>query len=336
MYNKYQYIVNSANHLNAEIMLVTLAPKFGLAFQFKPGQYLTIATTTRGLSLAERPFSIVSSPTENRYVQIAFKIFGDYTSKLATLKAGDEVVVGGPYGEFIFNEMKQKKIALIAGGIGITPFMSMIKYIQTKGLDTRVKLLYGGRKIENTAFINDIVQITNNLPTIQAYFHFSDESKLKVTEIYKNNRIKDADLIKYFSDKLDTKFFVCGPPAFTQFVLSSLEKLGVPRKNIITEEFAISPPTFWPRNNSYLGISSAIAVTTLLLSLFFIYQSANQAKAVSNSDYVQPGMATPSATSSVSTSSSISTPTFTSTSISTIAPTTTYTSPPPQPRSRAS
>lgn len=102
----------------------------GEAFTFVPGQYAALTFTRFGRRVPVRCFSIASSAHTPGTIQFGIKIKGKFTQALSTLKVGDTVDVAGPYGSFTLAGKPDKPTLLLAGGIGITPFMSMIRYMR--------------------------------------------------------------------------------------------------------------------------------------------------------------------------------------------------------------
>jgi len=302
--NKYQVIKNVA--LNDEVQQLTFLPIKSRRFDFVPGQHLTLSTSARGLNLHERPFSITSSPSEKDILQISFKKYGDYTHKLASLLEDDIVEIGGPYGDFEL-DTRYPNITLLAGGIGITPFISMARYAADKTLNNKITLIYSGRSIGNTAFLSELVELQKRNPNFKFFVHLTEEPNLEITNIYHNTRLTARDLQQYINSIDRSIFYVCGPSAFTQSMRYNLTSLGVRDKQIMTEEFAISPPNFLPREKKSTWLTASMATLVMLLSLYFIYQSAQKKINASTTPTFQ------------STSSSVNTPASSSSSSSNTA-----------------
>lgn len=337
MYSKSKYTITSAVDLTPEVRQLTLKPQNGERFNFLPGQHITISCNVRGVMLAERPFTITNSPSEKSVLQISFKKFGEYTHDLASLLTGDEVEVGGPYGSFVL-DAKFNNITMIAGGIGITPFISMCRFATQNKLPNKLTLIYSGRKISNTPFIDELVDMQKGNSSLKCFIHLTEESNLHITEFTKNARITQIDFQRYlYPDLLKNIFYICGPIEFGKIMRGLLISLGVDNSHIMTEEFAISPPTFLPRQKGSVWLTSTMAVFIMLLSLYFIYQTS----AKKNNDAIT---AAPSSSSSSSAPTANITATYTpdptntpiptiKTTVPTPTPTPNYT---PQPRTKLS
>ena len=129
--------------------------------EFLPGQYMQLKLDIPNPDIrgATRLFSITSSPTENhlrittRIIQSSFKL------ALSNLKPNDQVHIVGPYGKFIFDETDNSPHIFLAGGIGITPYLSMIKYAYDKNLNISMTLFTSFRKVEDIVYRDVLTKI---------------------------------------------------------------------------------------------------------------------------------------------------------------------------------
>lgn len=205
---------------------------------FKPGQYLewTLPHQKSDARGNRRYFTISSSPTEPD-IRFGVKFYdppSSFKRTLADMRADGEISASQLAGEFIMPEDKTKKLVFIAGGIGITPFRSMIKHL----LDTKDKrsvlLLYSNKKAADIAYrpLFDQVQRELGIKTIYAITGDPDAmQKGYVTVI-------DAHLIKKeVPDYLDRVFYLSGPRAMVLAFRHSLRELGVPRRHIKEDFF---------------------------------------------------------------------------------------------------
>lgn len=110
-------------------------------FSYEAGQYVMAKISDKLF----RFFSISSSPTETGYIEFTTRISGsDYKNALDKMKAGDIIHINGPSGRFTYKP-EYKKIAFLSGGIGITPIMSILRYVSDKKIDADIVLLYGNK-----------------------------------------------------------------------------------------------------------------------------------------------------------------------------------------------
>ncbi len=128
---KYTYFVKKIKKLDDDIIEITLKPE-NKHLMFRPGQFIFISFKQKGLSSESHPFSITSSPKEE-LLKISVKKLGDYTTELySRLKEGSAAEIEGPFGSFSYLNTENKNQVWIAGGIGITPFLSSIKDLRDK------------------------------------------------------------------------------------------------------------------------------------------------------------------------------------------------------------
>ena len=129
--------------ISPSTQLITLVnDEPGRPFGFQPGQYAAISFKHNGKPTPARCFSIVSSPTDQETLQFSLRVNGHFTRAVQDIKPGDIVKVFGPFGGFMLNTAHDKDVVMLAGGIGITPFISMIRYVSRLETDNKVSLLY--------------------------------------------------------------------------------------------------------------------------------------------------------------------------------------------------
>ncbi|MCR4633469.1 MAG: 2Fe-2S iron-sulfur cluster binding domain-containing protein [Erysipelotrichaceae bacterium] len=198
---------------------------------FRAGQYVTLASVING-SYLSRPYSIVSSPKQalEGILQVIVQKKGFFSKHLIEdLSVGDEIDVLEPHGDFVFDDLRDgKKILCIAGGSGVTPFLSMMKAIQEKSEDFRMVLLYGVRTKKQ--LLLDPKDYDDEKIRIEVIL--SDEE----CEGYRHGLI-DEDLLKQYSDC--DSVFMCGPDAMYEYVEEKLKNLNLNRMKVRRERNSI-------------------------------------------------------------------------------------------------
>lgn len=215
-----------------DLKILTFKSKNNKFPYFKAGQFITVSAKVKD-SLITRPYSICSSPNEalDGIVKIGVLNAGLFSAYLNNgMPVGTDVIIGEASGDFYYDNLRDNKtIVGIAGGSGITPFISMVSSILGGSDDFNLLLFYGVRKKEN--IIYDFSKI--NDPRIKVVVVLSD----KEIDGYEHGFITKDILIKYLPDKYSV--FMCGPDQMYNFVIKEFEKLGINKEAIRCEHNAI-------------------------------------------------------------------------------------------------
>jgi predicted ferric reductase len=221
-----RYTVEAVKHPNGSTTEVTLRPKKDSIRHAHAGQFLFVRFLgDKGLN-ESHPFTISSSPAEG-VLRVTIKACGDFTRHLfENLKEGMEAIVEGAYGMFNYKTGGHKQI-WVAGGIGITPFLSFIRDLETD-LSHDVHFYYTVRHAEEAVFVDEIENIVKKHPLLKCHIRFSAvHGSLSVDQI-----VQDAG-----GDISSHHVYMCGPlPMVQAFEQKFLEK-GVSQGNIHYEEF---------------------------------------------------------------------------------------------------
>ena len=206
---------------------------------FRAGQYLSLKLKI-GESAVSRPYSISSSPKDalNGVVSVTVRSNPDGFAAgymLDEFKEGDEVLSSGPQGNFYYEELRDpKNIVALAGGSGITPFLSMAQAIAEGTEDFDLTILFGSRTREQILFRKELDWIALKCNKVHVVHVLSDEE----AEGFEHGFIT-ADLIRKYA-KEPYSVFVCGPEAMYKFLKGELDKLGLPKKNIRCEMLGVT------------------------------------------------------------------------------------------------
>jgi len=200
-------------------------------FHYQPGQFLFIRFP-RFEGLKELfPFSISSDPSQ-RYVRISVKKSGDFTSyKLPLVKKGDNAIIMGPYGTFGKSYLTHDKDMLwIAGGIGITPFLSLAKHESKFPSGRKIVLLWAIKNLDDAYHDKELLAETKKNENFEYIPWFSDEQ----------GRINSKEVIDIIKDKIDfrnIKILMCGPPPMVYSLSRDFHRFGVSYHDILFEDF---------------------------------------------------------------------------------------------------
>ena len=276
---EYKYYLKDIRQTSPGIIVLEAGDKRGLpVFDFRPGQYAMISYRNQHGGVEDKhAFSLASSPTEKNLIRFGIKIEGPFTAGLLNLKVGDEIFVSGPYGKFIFDENKYSNLVMLAGGIGITPFLSSLSYATDKKLPNKLALIYSARTAAGATFLSEITALAQKNSNVSHLFSFTEEAKSDKSIGILNQRI-DAAVIKESIGQIYGKtFFICGPLVFMAAMTSHLLSLGVQREQIQMEEFSMTPDKlFWPRIKN-LSYALSFAVILFIFSFSLINRNAQAA-----------------------------------------------------------
>ncbi len=196
-------------------------------FKFLPGQYIRVSvpkllySDTKGRS---RLFSIASSPNDKNKLNIAFRDTGSgFKRTLMELPVGSLVDIEGPFGFFTLPKDDSRLLVFIAGGIGITPFLSMIRYATEQKLKYRIVLFYANRNAESAAYLEELKIVARKNPS------FSFQNKF--------GRI-DANFIRKHVKNLNKAvWYIVGPPSMVYDTRDLLSHLNINETDIYFEDF---------------------------------------------------------------------------------------------------
>jgi ferredoxin-NADP reductase len=211
---------------------------------FLAGQYIALYLEVGGIRTS-RPYSISSPPNQTGYYDITVKrveqgLVSNYL--LDHVNRGDDLVSSGPQGNFFFNPIIHKSTKIcIAGGSGITPFMSMIREIVDCGLDRTVHLFYGNKTDEDVIFHEELTNIAKRFDNITYLPVIEDptDDYSGACGFVTSNLIREL-----LGDIEDKSFFICGPQGLYEFCLPELEEMGIARRKVRQEMYG-APLNIW-------------------------------------------------------------------------------------------
>lgn len=223
----YSYVIDAIRTFDNDIIEVSLIPA-GKEMKFLPGQFAYARFDSIGVRQEFHPFSIASSPNSNS-IRFGIKAIGDFTTQLKTLKIGEKAILTGPYGNFSERFLNNREAVCIAGGIGITPFLSMINYSLNNEIskNKKIHLFYSVKNNMDAVYQNELAQMA----AIDSNFSFycvqtEIEGRLNIETV--KNKVGEL------GNKL---FFLCGPPVMRKTFANQLKTLKISTKNIIFEDF---------------------------------------------------------------------------------------------------
>jgi ferredoxin-NADP reductase len=202
----------------------------------RPGQFFTFDWLLDGQKLS-RSYSISSSPTQTGFVEIAVKKQPEgrvscFLNERAAI--GLTVEARGPLGRFCFQETEHKKIALFAGGSGITPLISILRYIDDLCLDTKATLFYSVRTKRDIIFEGELERLKTRLPNLRLVVILT---KPDAGWSGPTGHLRGELISSYLDEVSNHTFFLCGPEGYMNHVTELLKSLGVDEQRILQERF---------------------------------------------------------------------------------------------------
>ncbi len=209
---------------------------------FGAGKYLTVFEEIEGMKIT-RAYSISSKPQDalnGKYMLTIKRVDGGVMSNyiLDTWEVGTEIKVSAPEGHFEYQPLRDaKKVICLAGGSGITPFVSMAGAILDGDEDFELTLLYGSKNKDAILFREELLEITKKTDKVKVVHVLSDENAETSGDGFEKGFIT-ADLIKKYAPENEYySVFICGPQVMYNFLEKELPKLNLPKKYIRHEMF---------------------------------------------------------------------------------------------------
>jgi ferredoxin-NADP reductase len=205
---------------------------------YRPGAYFWVELPDRGHDDEKglrRHISLVTSPTEHGVVGLATRLRDTaFKRTLAELEVGDEVQVEEPKGSFLLPEDTDVEYVFVAGGIGITVFRSMLRYIADTGEPYRVTLVYSNRDRSSTPFLDELAELEQRIPGLRVVLTMTDDEAWEG----ERRRVDPAMLADVLGGLDGRTFLVAGPPAMAEGVADSLREAGVPEERVRADRFS--------------------------------------------------------------------------------------------------
>jgi ferredoxin-NADP reductase len=225
-----------------EVAQGTLLVSFDLLGEevdFSPGQYFFVTLPDVGYQDDKglrRHITVVTSPNEKGVLGFATRMRDSaFKRSLGDLPVGAEVDVESPKGNFVLPENTSRPLVFVAGGIGITVFRSMLRYIREERLPYRVTLVYSNRDRESTAFLDELRELEQELPNLRLVLTMTQDPGWEG----ETRKIDSQFFADYLGEDLNEyTFLVAGPPAMTGGMQEALASAGVREENVIAERYS--------------------------------------------------------------------------------------------------
>lgn len=226
-----------------EIAERTMAFRFEkpASFKFTPGQFIDITLLNPPETDSEgnaRGFSIASAPYED-FIMVATRLRDTaFKRVLKSVRLGTEVRIEGPFGNLRLHNDKSRAAVILTGGIGITPFRSILLHAAREKLPHRIVLFYANRRPEDAAFLNELQELEKQDPNFKLIACMTEMKKSQQPWSGERGLINLALLEKYLKGVPSPVYYITGPPAMVKAMHTILTDTGTDDDNIRIEEFA--------------------------------------------------------------------------------------------------
>lgn len=209
-------------------------------FNFLPGQYVRMylpGTDVDGRG-DKRPFTIASSPFEKEHIMIVTRVIQSaFKKRLSELSVGEKIKFYGPMGGFVLYEEEQNEQVFLAGGIGITPFLSMISYVDGKKLPLKIVLFVSFSTVEDVIFKEQLESTAKRSENVKVVYTITKPEESKLPWSGETGRISEALIKKHVTSPLEQLYYIVGPPQMVSAMEELVSTMGVPSQQILIENF---------------------------------------------------------------------------------------------------
>lgn len=211
----------------------------GREVDFEPGQYFFVTLPDLGYEDDKglrRHITVVTSPNERGILGLCTRLRDTaFKRTLAELEVGADVEVEEPKGKWVLPRETDRPYVFIAGGIGITVFRCMLRYIAEEGLSHRVTLFYSNRDRESTAFLDELAELERGNPNLRVVLTMTEDPGWEG-----ETRRIDADVLRdHLEDDLGSfVYLIAGPPGMVESMENVLREAAVPEEQVRPEKFS--------------------------------------------------------------------------------------------------
>ena len=211
-----EYIISSLTTEAPEIFILQVIPKTNKEiFHFQPGQYCYIKNPAYKDLDEAHIFSIASSPDTKTYLEFCIKVYGDWTKKLSKTKKGRLLRISNPVGKFTWNNVIDRNAVFLVGGVGISPTMSILSYINKKRYKGNLLLIYGNRTQDTIAYRQELAGLAQKIKRLRIVHILSHLLPNDSWQGYRGFVTAEV-LQKEVNFHINPTFFVIGPPIFIE------------------------------------------------------------------------------------------------------------------------
>lgn len=207
---------------------------------FLPGQYIRMNlphdnADERGVT---RLFSITTSTMNTKELCITTRVIqSSFKKSLLALTSGKPITFFGPFGRFTLDEADTRPRIFLAGGIGITPFLSMLRTIRDKNLPLAATVFVSLKTPEEMIFKDEMEQLTKDLQTVKVVYTITRPEASHTTWLGETGRLNQTIIAKHVPDWKSALFYMSGPPAMVDAMDEMVQEMGLPLEQLRKEKF---------------------------------------------------------------------------------------------------
>ena len=209
-------------------------------FRFEAGQFMEVTLPPPGDVPAEpltHPFSIASAPDEPRLMIATRMRDSNFKRMLGSLPPGSDISLTGPFGDLTMHEDPSKPAVFLTGGIGVTPFRSMVIHAEQRRLSHRILMIYSNRRPEDAAFLEELRDSERRNPNFRLIPTMTRPGDSRPAWNGEQGRVDAAMIRRYSPDAGTAVYYIAGPPRMVQGLRAALSGVGVENERIRSEEF---------------------------------------------------------------------------------------------------
>ncbi|MBS3117696.1 hypothetical protein J4430_02340 [Candidatus Woesearchaeota archaeon] len=230
-----QYKITRIIQETPDTKIFDMVPVEGDIFDYKPSQFVSVIL--EGEEKNPRAFSIASSPTDKKKLQFVIKKEGIITTKMhEELKEGDTVKLRGPFGLFILKDGETKDVVFLAGGCGIAPLMSMLRYGMEKGMKNKFTMIASFKTTEYRIYHGELEKLSKK-ENCDVEITITRPKECKAPWSGTTSHITKEMVERHIKDIKNTAFYICGPKKMVESSTKILEGLGAKKEQIKVEDW---------------------------------------------------------------------------------------------------
>jgi predicted ferric reductase len=213
---------------------LVLKPQGHAGARFRPGQFAWLSIWSSPFDFSEHPFSYSSSAEYPSHPTFTIKALGDFTSRIGEITPGTRVYIDGPYGGFTPERCAAPAFVFLAGGVGITPIISMLRTLADRGDNRPLRLYYANRNWEGITFREELEELAQRLSLRTVHILEQPPEGWEGEVGFVSRELLERTLPE---NRAEAEYYICGPPPMMDAVERHLATLGVPMDRLHTERF---------------------------------------------------------------------------------------------------